>query len=202
MSEKSAANSLTSLSLLSALGDDDRQDQAWSEFMRRYGPRIEGWCKRWGLQDADASDVTQNVMLQLSRQMKSFRYDPRGRFRSWLKTVAWRAWVDFLKARQRNPAATGSPDSLVQLNSVPAKDDLLARLDEEADREILDVALARVRGRVKESTFEAFALMAFEGVSGAEAAARTGIKPSSAFAAKSRLDRMLSKEVALLDGEH
>ena len=192
-------DSVTSLSLLSALRDDVRQHRAWPDFVARYGARIEGWCRRWGLQDADARDVAQNVLLQLARQMRSFRYDRNGRFRSWLKTIAWRAWVDYLKSQKKNLARPGSEGLLQQLDTVEAKDDLMAGLDDEANREILEVAIRRVRRRVNEGTFEAFRLMAFEGLSGADAAERTGMKVGSVFVAKSRIDKMLSEEVALVE---
>jgi len=192
-------DSSTSLSLLSALRDDVRQHQAWTDFVTRYRPRIEGWCRRWGLQDADAHDVTQDVLLQLARQMETFQYDHNGRFRSWLKTIAWRAWADYLKSQNRNAAKPGNLRLLEHLDTVEARDDLMQRLDDEANREILEVAIHRIRGRVNEGTFEAFRLMAFEGLSGAEAAQRTGMKIGSVFVAKSRVDRMLSDEVALLE---
>lgn len=189
----------TSLSLLSALKDDVRQHQAWQDFVARYGKRIDGWCRRWGLQESDAADVTQNVLLQLSRQMQSFQYDPNGRFRSWLKTIAWRAWVDYLKSQNKNAARPGSLKLLEQLDAVAAKDDLMQRLDDEANREVLEVAIRRIRGRVQENTFEAFRLMTFDGLSGAETAKVTGMKVGSVFVAKSRIDKMLSEEVELLE---
>lgn len=202
MTDRGPANqSVTSLTLLRALKDDVQQHDAWLDFVNRYGPRIEGWCRRWGLQDADARDVAQNVLLKLARQMQSFEYDSTGRFRSWLKTIAWRSWVDFLRSANRNHAAPGSQDMLKVLDSVEAKDDLMSRLDDEANREILEVAIQRVRTRVKESTFEAFRLMAFEGLSGAETATRLDMNPGSVLVAKSRVDKMLSAEVELIDRE-
>ena len=190
--------SRTSLSLLSALNSDARQHDAWPMFVDRYGKRIHGWCRRWGLQEADAHDVTQNVLLQLARQMKSYQYDSNGRFRSWLKTIAWRAWADYLSARKRNMALPGCLEQLAQLDTVAAKDDLLQRIDDEADQEILEVALNRIKSRVQETTFQSFFLMAFEQLSGTQTAEQLGISVANAFAAKSRVDKMLSEEVALL----
>lgn len=193
------SDSNTSLSLLSALRDDVRQHQAWTEFVERYGPRIEGWCRRWGLQDADAHDVTQDVLLQLSKQMQSFHYDRNGKFRSWLKTVSWRAWADYLKAQGRNAAKPGSLGLLEQLDTLEARSDLMDQLDDEANREILEVAIRRIRARVNDNTFEAFRLMTFEGLSGTEVAEKTGMKVGGVFVAKSRVDKMLSEEVGLLE---
>ena len=55
----------TRLSLLSRLRKDPQDSSAWDEFVRRYGPRIEAWCRRWGLQEADVQDVTQTVLVRL-----------------------------------------------------------------------------------------------------------------------------------------
>jgi RNA polymerase sigma factor (sigma-70 family) len=59
------------------------------------------WCRRWGLQEADAQDVTQAVLARLAAKMNSFRYDPAGSFRAYLKTLARYAWCDFLKTLAR-----------------------------------------------------------------------------------------------------
>lgn len=191
--------SATSLSLLAALKDDVTQHQAWTDFVSRYGPRIEAWCRSWGLQDADASDVTQNVLLQLARQMQSFEYDRNGLFRAWLKTVTWRAWADFLSARNRNPARPGSAEMYERLNTVAARGDLMQQLDDEANREVLEVAMRRVRKRVRHNTFEAFRLMAIDGLSGADAALKLDMKLGAVFVAKARVDRMMADEVERLE---
>ena len=194
-----ATNSVTSLSLLAKLKDEPSGQPAWNEFVRRYSPRIRAWCRAWGLQDADVEDVTQDVLLQLAKQMHRFEYDPGGKFRSWLKTVAWRAWVDFLKSRNRNPANPGSEAMFERLNSVEAKDDLMRRLDEAADRELLEIAMENIRGRVKPHTFEAFRLMTFDHLSGEEVAQKLDIKVGTVFVAKSRIDRMLTEEFNRLE---
>lgn len=199
MPNGSKKDSSTSLSLLCALKDEVQQHHAWDQFVKRYGPLVENWCRRWGLQDADARDVSQNVMLQLAKQMQTFEYDRNGSFRSWLKTIAWRSWADFLTAQKRNAAKPGSLAMLTKLDTVEARGDLMKRLEEEANREILEVAIVRIRSRVKEKTFEAFRLMTFERLSGIETGQQLDMPVGSVFVAKSRVDKMLSEEVTLLD---
>src|SRR5262249_40145992 len=145
---------------------DPTDQAAWKEFVARYAPVVFRWCRRWGLQEADAEDVTQNVLLALGRQMRSFAYDPAGRFRSWLCAVARGAWGTFLESRRRQAAGSGDSAVRDQLDAVPAGDDLVQQIDAEAERELLDLALARVRLRVEALTWEAFRLTALEGVSG------------------------------------
>src|SRR5262249_47193788 len=71
----------TSPTLLGRLQRDAADQEAWRQFVRRYGPRIYHWCRRWDLQEADAQDVTQNVLLKLVAKLRAFRYDPARSFR-------------------------------------------------------------------------------------------------------------------------
>ena len=195
------ADSSTRLSLLGRLRLTPTDEQAWSEFVERYGRKVYAWCRQWGLQEADAEDVTQNVLADLARQMRTFEYQPSGRFRSWLRTIAHRAWCDLLASRKA--ATTGSGDSAVLgiLNSVEARDDLLKYLDAECERELLKAAMNEVRQRVEANTWEAFRLTAQEGLAGAETALRLGLQVAAVFKAKSRVQKMIREEIAKLEGE-
>src|SRR4051812_37528518 len=115
-----ATESAPSTSLLVRLQQARADEAAWSEFVRRYGARIHGWCRRWGLQEVDAQDVSQNVLLKLVRAMQAFRYDPSQRFRGWLKTVAHHAWQDLARGR-RPVVAGGDPAADDPLQSLAAR---------------------------------------------------------------------------------
>jgi RNA polymerase sigma-70 factor (ECF subfamily) len=193
-------DSATSPTLLGRLRLDPNNQTAWNTFVQRYGPRIYGWCRGWNLQDADAQDVTQNVLLKLAAKLCTFQYDPAGSFRGWLKTLTHHAWHDFQEGRRR--AGLGSGDSQVAqlLDSVEARDDLARRLEEEFDQELLEQAMARVRLRVQARTWEAFRLTALEGLSGAEAAARLDMKVAHVFVAKSEVREKVQEELRKLEG--
>ena len=150
----------TSTTLLRRVAADPADAAAWDAFVVRYGRILYGWCRRWNLQDADAEDLTQGVLLQLARQMHGFRYDPHGRFRGWLRTVAYRAWVKFLESRKRPGAGTGDSGVWRLLESEPARDEFVRKIEEEADRELMERAASRVRARVMPHTWEAFRLTA------------------------------------------
>jgi RNA polymerase sigma-70 factor (ECF subfamily) len=55
---------------------------AWGEFVAHYGGKVESWCRRWGLQEADVQDVTQTVLVKLATKMRTFVYQPGGSFRA------------------------------------------------------------------------------------------------------------------------
>lgn len=196
----SSSTTRTSPTLLGRLRNSPTDQEAWAEFVKRYGPRIYSWCRRWNLQEADADDVTQLVLANLAQKMSSFRYDPARSFRSWLKTIAHHAWSDFLASKQR--AGLGSGDSQIAelLQSVEARDDLVARLDTEFDHELLQEALQRARLRVEPHTFEAFRLTAVDGMSGPDAARQLGLPVATVFKAKSRVRRLVQAELQRLEG--
>jgi RNA polymerase sigma-70 factor (ECF subfamily) len=175
--------------------------QSWAEFVDRYGRQIHAWCQRWGLQEADAQDVTQTVLLQLASRLQTFTYDPSLRFRAWLKTLTHHAWSDFLGASR--PMNKGSGDSTVQdlLDNAQARDDLALRLQETFDQELLELATAQVRSRVEERTWEAFRLTAHEGLSGAQTAAQLGMQVGAVYKAKSKVHAMLQEALRQLQEE-
>jgi RNA polymerase sigma-70 factor (ECF subfamily) len=190
----------TSPTLLGRLGRVPADQAAWEEFAERYGRKIYGWCRRWRLQEADAEDVTQQVLYKLVHKMRTFTYDPSKSFRAWLKTLTHHAWRDFVEGRDRPGAGSGDTRVLERLHTVQARDDLVDGLDEEFARDLLDEATARVRLRVQPHTWQAFHLLAVEGRSGAEASEQLGMKVATVFVARSKVQKMLREEVRKLEG--
>jgi RNA polymerase sigma factor (sigma-70 family) len=189
-----STDSQTSLTLMNLLRQSPKDAGAWDCFVRLYRPKIYGWCRVRGLQEADAEDVAQDVIAILSQKMASFRYDPSRRFRAWLKTITYHALSDLLAGRHR---AVG--DQLIApLETVENRADLERRIDELFDRELLELAIERVCERVAAPTWEAFRLTTFEGHSGAEAARLLGITVASVFVSKHRVQKMLKEEIARL----
>jgi RNA polymerase sigma-70 factor (ECF subfamily) len=191
----------TRASLLVRLRDDPGDQVAWTLFVRRYGPMVGGWCRHWGLQPADADDVTQVVLLKLAARLRGFTYDPARRFRGFLRTVAQNAWRDFLADRNRGSVGSGDTAVLAALREEPARDDLADRIEQAFDQELLAAAEARVRARVEPKTWEAFRLTAVDGLSGADAAGRLGLQVAAVFKAKSRVQQMLRAEIEALEAQ-
>jgi RNA polymerase sigma factor (sigma-70 family) len=189
--------SQTSATLLARLRQVPADQSAWVQFTERYGRKIYAWCRQWNLQAADAEDVTQTVLLKLAEKMQTFDYDPGKSFRAWLKTVARHAWSDFWSGRKA--AVVGGSQAVELLQTVEAREDLVRRLDDEFDRELLDEAAARVRQRVTPRTWQAFELTAVQGRSGADAAAELGMNVATVFVARSKVQKMLQEEVQRLE---
>jgi RNA polymerase sigma-70 factor (ECF subfamily) len=188
-------------STLRALLRDPADPRAWGAFVRRYAPAVAGWCRRWGLQTADAEDVTQEVLLRLVRRLSAFPYDPaKGRFRGWLQTLAHNAWRDLRDSRRRAGWGGGDPGVQRLLEEQEDRAGLAEALDEQFTAELYEEAQARVQLRVSRDTWQVFQLLAIEGRPGAEVAAKLRLKVAAVYAARHRVQKMLAEEIRKLGG--
>jgi RNA polymerase sigma-70 factor (ECF subfamily) len=191
----------TRVSLLARLGDAGvmADASAWPEFVQVYGPHVIHWCRDHGLQDADAHDVSQNVLVKVWRQAGSFRYDPTKTFRGYLRKVVLSTVCDWADQARRQPQlASGGPVGRL-LDDVPAREDLVARLERAYDTELLDAAMQEVQQRVEPHTWAAFRMLALEHRSGADVAEELGMKVNTAYVARTKVQRMIREAVARLD---
>jgi RNA polymerase sigma-70 factor (ECF subfamily) len=192
----------TSPTLLHRLGQPATDQAAWAEFVRRYGPAIHGWARQWRLQDADAEEVTQTVLIKLAQRLKAFHYDrSRGSFRGWLRTLTHHAWHDLVTARRAAECGSGDSGVLAGLAALPARDDLVQRLGQAFDREVLEEATFRVRRRVEAQTWEAYRLLAEEQLPGPAVAHRLGLSVPTVYVAKKRVLDALRAEVRKLEAD-
>jgi RNA polymerase sigma factor (sigma-70 family) len=190
----------TSLTLMMRVQKDPTDFKAWDEFVQHYRPMIQAWCRKWGLQESDADDVTQEVLLKFLAVIKQFRYDPDRSFRSWLKTVTQRALTDFARARKRITSRERGQASLLA-QSPDALAELGRNFEGAFDSELLGLAMHRVEKRVKPRTWQAFQLTTVEGLSGADAAERLEMPVAQLYVAKNRVQKLLQEEVLILLGD-
>ncbi len=195
----SSIASRTRASLLERIRNDPADHSAWSEFVDRYGPKIRAWCRGWSLQDSDADDVTQNVLVKLYRRMGSFEYDSTKSFRAWLKTVAHHAWQDFLSTRRWPGEGTGGSSILDVLDRVEAREDFDQRLKDAFDFELLARAEAAVRNRMEPKTWDAYCLLAKDFLSPREVADRVDMRIAMVHHVKWKVLKMLREEMTRLE---
>lgn len=175
-------------------------DQAsWNQFVESYGRHIYRWCRQWNLQDADAEDVTQMILMKLTQKLNAFAYDSTRSFRGWLKTVAHHACMDFVKSQRR--AQSASSDSQIEqlMANLSARQDLMQELEQAFDLELFEAAMTRVRVRVAPQTWDAFQLVVLEGMPVTEAAARVRMQIAMIYVAKSKVQKMLQEEIGKLE---
>ena len=178
----------TRLSLLVRLREP-RDDAAWSQFVELYAPLVYGFARKHGLQDADAADLTQDVLQAVSGGIRRFEYDPRrGSFRGWLFTVVRNKLRNFLATRNRPGRGSGDSDAQRLLQELPAPDeDPSAWWDQEYERHVFAWAAEQVRGAFSEATWQAFWQTAVEGKTGPQTARQLGLSVAAVYLAKGRV---------------
>src|SRR5437868_7245697 len=103
---------------------DSGDRQAWAEFVDVYAPLVYGFARKHGLQDADAADLTQEVLHAVSAAIGRLDYDPqRGSFRSWLFTVVRRRLENALRRQRREARGCGGTSARVALEAAPAEEE-------------------------------------------------------------------------------
>ena len=131
----------------------DRGDcQAWTEFDAIYRPILLRYSLSHRLDEADAEDVVQHCMAAVQKHIGDFEYDPsKGRFRSWLRTIA-NNHIRSLCRKRREPIADSGVLGEVQ-NRDTSPEDAFARLWME---EHLKHCLNRLRAATDPLSFRAY----------------------------------------------
>jgi RNA polymerase sigma-70 factor (ECF subfamily) len=181
-------------SLLVRLRDAQDAD-AWKQFVELYGPIVYRFGRRHHLQDADAADLTQEVLRAVSTGVARLDYDPqRGSFRGWLFTLAHRKLYDLLARRRKQEQAGGDSATHRLLDEQPAPDSEEI-WNQEHDRQIFARAAELVRGQFTETTWRAFWLTAVEGRDAAGVAEELGLSVGAVYIAKSRVQARLREQI-------
>lgn len=189
----------TRVSLLLRIRGTPGDPGVWGEFVGLYGPAVVQWCRRHGLQDSDAHDVAQEVLVRFWRLAGKFRYDPSRRFRSYLRRMVLSAVSDWSDIRRADRDATGDDALQRVLDLAPAREELAARIEEAFDTELLALAMGEVEERVKPRTWQAFRLLAIERLPGTEVAARLHMDVNHAYVARFQVQRMIRDTVVRLE---
>lgn len=196
MSE-SPTTRLTLLGRLRDVGDG----RAWAEFVDLYAPLLYRLARRHGLQDADAADLTHDVLRALVNALPRLAYDPaRGSFRGWLFTVARNQVRKFANARKRRPQGSGSPDADDLLRRQPAPEEEEAWEQEYRER-LFEWAAERVRDHFRPATWRAFWLTFVEGQDPRAVGESLGLSVGAVYIARNRVLARIRDEVRRHEGE-
>jgi RNA polymerase sigma-70 factor (ECF subfamily) len=182
---------------------DAADRQAWLQFVEIYAPLVYRFARRRGLQDADAADLTQEVLQAVAGAVQRLDYDPqRGSFRSWLFTVARNKLQNFLISRRRYHARNGVPGALDYLDDLPAPpSDEAALWEQEYQQRLFDWAADEVRGNFHDSTWQAFWQTAVEGKSVKDVARALSLSPGAVYIARSRVLARLREQIQQVQDE-
>ena len=175
------------------LGDAD----AWVRLVGLYRPFVHGWLRRRGVAEADADDLTQDVMAVLVKELPKFAHNGRpGAFRTWLREITSRRGHHFWRTRGARPIATGDgPIAGLMERLVDGRSDLSRLWDEEHNQYLVARALKVVAAEFEPRQCEAFLRLAHGGVKAAEVAAAFGVRVGTVYSWHSRIAARLREEL-------
>jgi RNA polymerase sigma-70 factor (ECF subfamily) len=167
---------------------DPRDGDAWREFVDLYVPVIYGYLRKQGLQDADAVDLTQDVLGAVAGAISRLEYDRgRGAFRTWLFTVVRRKLSNWRRAQKHRPRGSGDSAAQQLLEQWPGPRGEEAGWEAEWEDRLFAWACGQVRRDVTATTWQAFWRTAMEGQPGKQVAADLGLSVVAVYRARSRV---------------
>ncbi len=174
---------------------DPQDGAAWQDFVDLYVPVVYGYARKQGLQDADAADLTQDVLCAVAGAVGRLEYDPaRGAFRNWLFTIVRRKLSNWWRRdRKARPNGPGDPDDQDLLDQWPAPE--AADWDAEWEQQVFARACEQVRRDVPAAHWQAFWPTVVEGRPGKEVAADLGLTLAAVYHARSRIRARLKELV-------
>jgi len=177
---------------------DPEEGASWVRLVYRYQAQITVWCQKLGLQLADAENVTQEVLVRLTK--KIHLYDPKkAPFTAWLRRVTVHVARNYV--RKQTKAATGSGDTSQMMRLQEVQDDSESYWDQiyaEADRKLLEVALKRTKSKVSKEAWKIFEMTAIQKIAGGKVASELKISAQSVYSARHRVMLILREQLAEL----
>lgn len=174
--------------------------EAWDQFVLIYRPVIYRMARRRGMQDADAQDLSQDVLIRISKSIEGWVPQEGVRFRHWLRKVASNAIVTALTKSKPLGIVNGSAAEQILAEATEASA-VTSELQDECFREQYLRAAAIVKVDVSPATWAAFEQTVVQGQSCEEAAESLGKSIGTIYAARSRILKRLQLEIQRLEGD-
>ena len=175
---------------------------AWEQFTRIYRPAVYRLARGRGLQDADAQDLSQRVLMSVASAIPDWeRSCPNSRFRHWLRRVAKNEVLKLLGRRPKDQAGGGTTATELLNEQCDANSNVEDEVELEYRRQLVRRAAEIVRSRADEVTWLAFSMTIVDGLSIAEAAKRLDRNEGVVYAARSRIVRRLREIVQKMEDE-
>jgi RNA polymerase sigma-70 factor (ECF subfamily) len=180
---------------------DPQDEVAWRDFVDLYAPMVYGYARKQGLQDADAADLSQDVLGAVAGAIGRLDYDPqRGAFRNWLFTIVRRKLLNWRAVQGNGACGSGDTGMHALLEQAPAPERAEVEWEAQWEERLFAWACAQVRREVTESTWQAFWRTAIEDQPGKQVAAGLNMTVAAVYRARSRVLARLKELVQSAQG--
>ncbi len=175
---------------------DPGDSQAWSEFARLYQPILIRVARSRGLQDSDAHEIAQDVLITVMKSIARFEIGVRaGGFRRWLATIT----SNKIRDLQRRQVSQNATRQLQGSEIHHAAEESIVSIDESLDRhwqhQLFYLATECVRPSVNTETWSAFWRTMVDQVPMEEVARELNWSIGNVYVARSRIIAKLRRWV-------
>ena len=172
----------TSKTLLDRIAAGD--EISWDEFYERYSGIVQALATFNGLNDAEADDICQQVMLQFFKQSKTFKFDPDiARFRTYFGKIINSRIKDHFRRKKEVPSDEIEPEPFEGKTDELFLTEWRKMILQEAEREL--------KNRVAPETFQAYELYAVQSRPVEKVAAYLNCSVNQVYQAKKRCFAMM-----------
>ncbi|HEY1953143.1 MAG TPA: RNA polymerase sigma factor [Gemmatimonadaceae bacterium] len=155
------------LASLASAGDD----AAFTALVTRFQPAVFRWSLTFAADPDEAEDITQEVFVRAHRQLGQYRSD--GSLDAWLYQITRRASLQTRRTRKRRGRLALAPAAQ------PLRDVYTTDPGGRVDRQRAAAIVRELFEKLPRRQREIFDLVDLQGLSPAEAAERTGLRPVS-----------------------
>lgn len=179
---------------------NQHDDAAWQDFIQFYRPYIYRVVQNLkNINVNDREDIIQEVMLIAWKKLPDFDYNPsKGRFRSWLCTVAQRTAYAFWNKRNKGEFFEEAENSDQLQHGINPEIEKISQ--NEWEKHIADLAWESIASKFDPNVLEAFKRLA-SGEKGEVVANELKLSQNSVYVYKKRVLAALQKEITYLDDE-
>lgn len=184
-------------SLLSRLKNWD-DSGSWNDFFNTYWKLIYNAAIKMGLTESEAQDVVQETVISIAKNMPKFRYrKENGSFKGWLLTLTrWRI-IDQLRKRdsahvrfdENDPESGGMVDAF----------ELEGIWNDEWNRNLVDAAINRVKGRIDPRHFQIFDAYVLQRWPIKKVSSALDVSVPRVYLIKHRVTRIIKREIEILE---
>lgn len=173
---------------------EDRE--AWSEFVTIYGAAILRWCRGWHLQDADAHDLTQEILVRVWAKLPSFEYDAGGSFRAWLWTLSHHVFLDSVR---RKASITNMDQECVEDMLAKQAHEFATNMEQEFELELLRLACKEVQLVVSQRDWDVFTSTVFNNIEAKYLAQQHQLSVGAVYVLNQRVRQKIRDSMANLE---